>query len=165
MNKLTNEIINHIFLKLGVINKDLGQIYSSISDDRYLLNRKITLVDDSEQEFDNNIWSSKLDISLEKDLRFLLADCSIGDSEYALLISLKDSPEYALYYSDDPSQCLISCNLNGAWIEATMYMQASFLAGMEQMKDLNSPLIENNKYDDLYERLIDFIKYHDEVIE
>jgi hypothetical protein len=41
-------------------------------------------------------------------------------------------------------------------------MQAAFLTGMEQVKDLSAPWVFNDKTDDLYEKMVEFIKYHDE---
>lgn len=164
MNSLTQEIVKHIFTKLGVGN-ELHRAYTSIIDSNYLLDRKLCLVNDEDEEINNNMWSCKLTVE-EKDFRLLLADCStLNDKEYALIVSLQGSPEYGCYFSmTDPESSAIGCSLNGFWIQATVYMQAAFLTGMEQVKDLSIPWKFNDKTDDLYEKLVEFIKHHDETI-
>jgi hypothetical protein len=164
MNSLAQEIVKHIFTKLGVGN-ELHRAYTSIIDSNFLLDRKLCLINDEDEEINNNMWSCKLTVE-EKDFRLLLADCSaLNDKEYALIISLQGSPEYGCYFSmTDSESSAIGCLLNGFWIPATVYMQATFLAGMEQIKDLSMPWQFNDKTDDLYEKLVEFIKHHDEAI-
>jgi len=165
MSTLTHEIVKHIFTKLGIVNDQLHQVYSSVKDHDFLLDQKINLLDEDDHEFSKNLWSCKLRIE-DKDFRILLADCSLDDDvqEYALLISLQDSPEYGCYFSSTVEDSSICSFLNDNWVESPIYVQAAFLAGMEQIKDLSSPWIYNDRIDDLYVKLIAFIKYHDEVI-
>lgn len=164
MNSLTQEIVKHIFTKLGV-GTDLHKAYTSIIDSNFLLDRKLCLVNDEDEEINNSMWSCKLTVE-DKDFRLFLADCStLNDKEYALIVSLQGSPEYGCYFSiTDPESSSIECLLNGFWTPATVYMQAAFLTGMEQIKDLSMPWQFNDKTDDLYEKLVDFIKHHDEAI-
>lgn len=164
MKPLTQEIVKHIFSKLGV-GSNLHLAYSSIMDDNFLLEKKLCLVNDEDEDVNNNMWSGKITVE-EKDFRLLLADCSaLDEKEYALIISLEDSPEYGCYFSiTDPESSFIACRLNGFWVQATVYMQATFLAGMEQVKDLSTPWQSNNKTEDLYQKLVEFIKHHDEAL-
>lgn len=163
MSALTHEIVNHIFQRLGILNRNLHHAYISILDNEFLLDKKICLLNDREEEIHNNMWSCKLKVE-EKEFRILLADCSVDEEkEYALIISLQDSPIYGCYLSSDRESSLIANLLNEVWGESTIYVQASFLTGMEQIKDLSMPWIFNDKTNDLYDHLVSFIKYHNEV--
>lgn len=166
MSILTQEIVNHIFSKLGVGHSNLHRAYNSILNDNFMLDQKICLIDEEEKEVNNSMWSCKITVE-EKDFRLLIADCStLNEQEYALIVSLDDSPAYGVYFSiTDPSANYIACLLNGFWVTATVYMQASFLTGMEQIRELSSPWVRNEKTDDLYEKLIQFVSYHDEALE
>lgn len=161
MSALTQEIVIHIFSKLGV-GKNLHSAYYSIMNDNFLLDKKLCLLDEEGKEVYNQMWSCKVTIE-EKDFRLLLADCSVdGFNDFSLMVSLQDSPMYGCYFSlTDREANHISCSLNGFWVPATTYMQAAFLTGMEQIKDLSQPWQFNDKIDDLYEKLIEFITTED----
>jgi hypothetical protein len=165
MSLLTQEIVKHVFTKLGVANNDLHMAYQSIIDTSFILEEPFCLINDENEEINNSMWSCKIDIE-SKSFRLLLADCSsLGEEEYALIISLEGSPEYGIYFSiTDPTACYIACLLNEFWTPANVYMQASFLAGMEQIKDLSLPWVRNEKTKDLYDKLVKFIGYHEEAL-
>ncbi len=162
MSKLTQEIVKHIFSKLGVGN-DLYVMYSSIMDPNFLLEKTICLVNNEDEEVNNSMWSCKLSVE-NKEFRLLLADLStLGEKEYGLIVSLQDSPEYGCYFSiTDPDSSFIGTLVNGFWIQSNVYIQSSFLTGMEQISDLAVPWKPNDNIDDLYEKLVEFTKYHDE---
>lgn len=163
MSTLTQEIVKHIFNKLGVGNDNLHNAYSSIMEDKFLLTKPLCLINDEGKEVNNNMWSCSITIE-DKDFKLLLADCStLQDKEFALIVSLQNSPEYGCYFSiTEPENNYISCFLNGSWVTATIYMQGAFLTGMEQVKDLSLPWSINNKTDDLFEKLTQFVGHHDE---
>lgn len=163
MSALTQEIVKHILTKLGVSNDNLHNAYNSIMNDSFLMERQLVLINEDNEEVSNQMWSCKISVE-EKDFRLLLADCStMGEQEYALIVALEGSPEYGVYYSiTDPSACYIGCLLNGFWVTSTIYMQASFLTGMEQIKDLSSPWVRNDRTDDLFEKLAKFVSHHEE---
>lgn len=165
MSTLTQEIVKHILSKLGVGHDNLHTAYNSIMDESFLMEQPIVLIDDNDEEVNNQMWSCKISVE-GKDFRLLLADCStLDEKEYSLIVALEGSPEYGVYYSiTDPGVCYIGCLLNGVWVPATVYMQASFLTGMEQIKDLSSPWIRNDRTDDLFEKLAKFVTHHDEAI-
>jgi len=165
MSALTQEIVKHVMTKLGVGHENLHSAYASIMHQDFELDQTICLINDEGEEVNNRMWSCKVSVE-DKDFRLLLADCStLGEEEYALMVALDGSPEYGIYYSiTDPGACYIACLLNEFWVTSTVYMQAAFLTGMEQVKDLSSPWVRNEKTKDLYEKLVKFIGHHEESI-
>jgi hypothetical protein len=59
------------------------------------------------------------------------------------------------------SEALIACSLDGkAWMECQTYLQATFLAGMEQVRDVGMNWSKCLDYKVHYESLLTFIKFH-----
>lgn len=162
-HKLTYEIINHIFRRLGVINSNLQDSYFSIKDSYFLASKKICLIDEENNEINNDIWSVDLNLDNNK-IKILLSNCSIYNTlEYCLIMSVPDAPVYGIYFNlEDPESCAISYNLNETWMLANEYVQATFLAGMEQIKDLNLTANFQPNIDDLYFKMISFLKFIEE---
>jgi len=158
MTNLTHEIIKHILSKLGVDN-ELNKFYSSITDQAFLSDKKISFVDDAGSEIHQNLWTCKMMVD-QKQFAMLFADCSINDDkQYALVISLEGSPAYGCYFSsNDYNDSAIYCFLNESWLISTIYVQATFLSGMEQIRELNLAWVYNDNIDDLYSKLIKLIE-------
>ena len=167
--KLTEEIVYHIFANLGILPSDHTNITSmqSIIDKKFLLAEKIKL-ETEDKVISNNIYGCQISISDNKDFKILLADCSQDSHnlEYGVLIQLKDSPAFGLYLSFHLSEvidreALIAVNIvESSWVPCNTYLQATFLAGMEQIKDLGFGWIKCSNYNKLYHQLLSFIKFH-----
>ena len=105
----------------------------------------------------------------------LLADCSQEKNvpEFALTIQLKDAPTFGVYliYNklvEDPpyAEALIAVNTdNKHWIPCNTYLQATFLAGMEQLRDLTFGWVKIKDYAAQHAQLLSFIKFHDSYFE
>ena len=171
--QLTSQIINHIFSNLLIINKSDFDInkFKSIKSTDHLLPETISFTDESEgQEIVNKIWGIQLVIEGQK-LKMLLADCSVEPKilEYALLVKMQDSPAYGIYasYNKDYNQLVVDGNLiavcmdNPNWIQCNIYLQATFLAAMENIKDIPYTLEKCEDYKLEYNSLLSFIKYYD----
>jgi hypothetical protein len=60
---------------------------------------------------------------------------------------------------------MIACNINeGGWLECPIYMQGSFLCGMEKIKEITYP-ISRLKDESVSDHLISFIKFFQEKME
>lgn len=173
---LTEHIVNHIFSNLLIINSSQfdRDKYKSIRSEDHLLLKSMVFEDETGQELHRNIWGVQLTIE-NQNLKLLLADCSVDSStqEYALLVYLPDSPSYAVYsaYSNDSSNrvnsdVLIAASLDGQnWMKCNMYLQAMFLAGMEQIKDVPYRMSKCQEYSKEYDLLKSFVKYHGAIYE
>lgn len=168
-NKLTEEIINHIFSNLFIINNSQfdNNKFKSLKSDDFILNKNISFEDENGQEIKKNIWG--VQIMIEKQpFKMLLADCSIEPNiaEYCLIVSLSDAPTYGVYscYSfKDPldSQALIAISVDKQnYMQCNMYLQATFLAGMENLKDIPYTMEKVSDYDQEYNLLLSFLNYH-----
>jgi len=157
---LTLEIIKHIYKNLGLI--DNLKHYYSIIDNKFLLNKKISFLDENDNTIENNVWGIEL-TSNDEILKILVANCSITNiPEYSVIISLNNIPPFALSLIDD-KYGTISYFVN-RWINSSIYLQANLLAGMEKLKDESMQWKKCNDFDDLYKKMIMFIEYSDEVL-
>lgn len=165
-NRLLEEIVRHIMANFAVIPNDFIDLNKtqSLKNNDFILNTKIKF--DGEEELNiktGQVWGCQLSTD-EQELKILLGNCSQDAiiSEYAMLIQLKGAPCYGLYLviSDD-SEALIATSLNGKeWLQCNTFLQASFLTGMEQVKETGLSWGKCSSYREEYEKLVSFIKYH-----
>jgi hypothetical protein len=162
---LTQEIIKHIFFNLGITNNN----NVSLKNNNYLLNEKLSFIIDNGKIVNNNIWGCQFDIN-QQTLKILLGDSSLykKELEYCAIIHLSGSPTYGLYLSlnNEFDDAMIAYSLNGnEWLQCNTYLQATFLAAMEQIKDVfitQQPLLN---FKEEYQSMLNFVKYHSEVCE
>lgn len=165
--KLLQEIIRHIFFNFAITSPELINFkkVKSLKSSEFFLEKK-QIYDDN----DNNLWGCQISYE-SNEFKILLMDCSQDKdiNEYALLISIKNSPTYGLYIIDSDQvddEPLIACSINNKdWMECNTYLQATFLAGMEQIKDLGFDWTKIKDYDKNYECLLSFINFHNNVYE
>jgi hypothetical protein len=176
MNRiLMEDIVRHILSNLAIIPSsfvDPDKTKSLMSKD-YLLPEKISFEAESEV-IKNKVWGCQISVE-QQELKFLLGDCTQEKNipEYCLVVKLKDAPAYGMYlvYNDlvggqVDSEPLIACTLNGKeWMECQTYLQATFLAGMEQVRDVGLGWSKCTDYKENYELLLSFIQFHNTVYE
>jgi hypothetical protein len=169
--ELRESIIRHILSGFAVIPSNFVNLSKtkSIKQKDFLLTETVAFTDEQGNVTDNKIWGCQSVVE-GKEIKILLADCTQDSTliEYALLISLKDAPTYGIYLVDDPQNCdsLIACSLDGKeWLECQTYLQATFLAGMEQMREAFISYSKCLNYKDQYKTLLSFIKFHNRVYE
>lgn len=161
---LKNQIIKHIFANFGVIESKYIDLQNSKSllDNDFLLKEKIKF-----EISENKIWGCQFSITPQS-IKVLLGDCSLSDEqkEYCLIIQLEGAPIYGLYLSIY-NESLFACSLKDSneWMICNTYLQATFLAGMEQVKDAGLSLNKCENYQDLYKSLLSFIKFYSSVFE
>lgn len=166
--KLTEQISLHILAHLGVlqtsfVNKEATQ---SIMTKTFVLPEKIAFVDDN-KETRKNIYGCQVSIADAKELRLLLADCTQEKDfpEFALLVQLKEAPAFGVYVvlTNDQidSEALIAVSPDKQnWMPCSTYLQATFLAGMEQIRDIGFGWTKAVDYTEQYQQLLSFIKFH-----
>lgn len=168
MNLILREhIIKHILASLRIIpSKFIDQnITKAIMSKEYILDKTFDFIVDDEV-IHNKIWGCQLSAE-DRELKIILADCSQETDifEYCLLVQLKNAPAYASYFvfgDQVDSEALLACNVNeSGWLECNTYLQATFLAGMEQLKDINLTWSKCLNYDKQIDLIKSFIEYHD----
>lgn len=172
MNKmLTSQIVRHIFSNFMIIPSDFVDVKKtkSLMSNDFLLSEKLIFELEDGEILKNKVWGCQIPIE-HQEVRILLGDCSQEKniSEYCLLIQLKNSPTYGLYlaHGDSLEEVLIACTLNGKdWITCNTFLQATFLAATEQIKDFAFTWDKCSKYQEQYKILLEFIKYHDSLLE
>lgn len=172
---LRAEIVKHIFANFGVIpsNHVSEKTQSLISKD-YLLSEKLSFEDDDNIISENKIWGCQLSADIQE-IKILLADCTQEENapEYCLLVQLKNAPAYGIYLTfnesfgpQTDSACMIAYSLDlKLWMECSTFLQATFLSGMEQIRETGFAWSKVINYQPQYQALISFIKYHSSIYE
>lgn len=172
---LRAEIIRHVFANFGIIHSEyVSNKTRSLMSKEYLLPEKLSFDDDDGNVRENKVWGCQLSADAQE-VKVLLADCTQEKDfpEYCLLIQLKNAPSYGLYLvfneSFGPqtgSACLLAYSLNSnLWAICNTFLQATFLGGMEQIKDTGLAWNKITNYQSQYQDLISFIRYHSSVYE
>lgn len=173
MNKqLAEQIAYHVLSNLGVLPSNFvnSEASRSIIDKQFVLSEKVSLEKEDGEILRKNVYGCQVAVADSKELKLLVADCTESKEwpEYCLLVQLKDSPTFGVYLiftqmSESPidSEVLIAVSSdNKNWMPCSTYLQATFLAGMEQVRDLGFGWSKCTKYEDQYKLLLSFIKFH-----
>lgn len=167
---LREAIVKHIFANLGIVATDYvnPDRTKSLASDEFLLKHSLIFEDENNQTVRNKVWGCQISADIQE-IKILLGDCSQYSNvpEYAVLVQLKNAPAYGVYLICNPqvdSEALISCTVNFKdWMECNTYLQATFLAGMEQMRELGLTWGKCVDSDSQFKLLQDFIKFHSKV--
>lgn len=168
---LTEQIAYHVLASLGVlpapfINQDT---IKSILDKQYLLSEKLSFEINGET-VRKNIYGCQVGVSDGKELKLLVADCTQDKEfpEFCLVVQLKGAPAYGVYLvftklaqePTDPEVLIAVTTDRQHWMPCSTYLQATFLAGMEQIKDIPVGWTKLHHYQEQYHELLTFIKFH-----
>lgn len=169
MNRnLTEQIAFHILANLGVLTSSFvdKDVTRSLIDSSLILPEKLKFEDEG-KVIRKNIYGLQVSIADAKELRLLLADCTQDQNipEFALLVQLKDAPAFGMYAvvtkENIDSEVLIAVSTDkNNWMPCSMYLQATFLAGMEQIRDVGFGWTKATNYSEQYQQLLSFIKFH-----
>jgi len=172
--KLTNAIVEHIFDELGITAKQAVPITSN----EFLTEHTISYTGDNGSDV-AKVWACEATINNAKIVMahtaFRMGD---NDKDYALVVDIQDCPLYGCYlsmydYDSHPyKDGLITFSLRpkkkseeNAWIETTNYLQATFLAGMENLRDLMVSYSKPKDTNDIFKVLLSFVKHCDDLQE
>lgn len=169
--KLTEEIVYHVLANLGAlpssfVNQDTTK---SVIDKQFLLPEKLTFETEDGQTTHKNVYGCQIQVG-GKDLKLLLADCGQDKTfpEMCLLTQLKDAPAFGIFlvysnldFQQFDSEAMVAVNVDAKhWIPCSTYLQATYLAGMEQLRDLGFGWTKCTNYQSQYAQLLSFIKFH-----
>lgn len=162
---LSIAIIQHIFSQLGVMSSSHVDMKKtkSILDKEFLLPEKLSFQE--EEIIKRDIWGCQLSAG-QHEVKILVGDCSQdSNQEYCAVIQLKDTPAYGLYLVCEPaSMPLIAVSISEAgWMSCTTFLQATFLAGMEQVKETCLTWDKCSDYKSLHGLMLSLINYHNQV--
>ncbi len=143
-SNLTNEILGHIFTNLGL----MAPRKTSLKNDYFLLSETIDL-EENDKDKCLPIWGAQVPVA-EGKFNLLLTEMKDhpGEQEYFLVSKMEDCPIYGCYIllestvvdKNVPKHGEILFSLkDNAWLPTDTFLQATFLAGMEQLKELITP--------------------------
>ena len=166
-NKLLNAIVSHVFSNFAIMESDFVDLQKtkSLTNKEFLLNNKLSFYLEDNSLIENKIWGCQVS-SEDNEIKVLLGDCAISeDKEYCMVVKMKDCPAYGLYLTTD-NNAIIACSLNNDdWMDCSTFLQATFLAGMEQIKELCLSWNKCYSYDTEYNIMLSFIKYVNNILE
>lgn len=158
---LTEQIIKHVYSNLGIVKSN----YIDFSKTKSLMSKDFLLSKEFSLKNIKNIWGCTLSL-LDQSLQILLADttqCN-GIPEFALIVRTNDKATYGCYLicSDEVgTEPLIAFNVKD-WSVCNAYLQAFFLATMEQIKESCLTLSNKTEYKEIYKLLLSFLTFHEE---
>lgn len=165
-SKLTEQIVIHILANLGIISSEFvnQELTKSITDKSFMLPEKIIFEGQADKRA---IYGCQVSVADGKELHLLLADCTQEKElpEFALLVQLKDAPAFGMYMIHgkgkvDPEVLIAVTTDKENWMPCSIYLQATFLAGMEQIRDLGFGWTKATNYAEQHKQLLSFIKFH-----
>lgn len=169
---LTEQIIRHVFYNFGII-KDMSNYSNhaqSLITNDFILNEKLSFEMEDNSISHNNIWGCQFSIE-NQEIKIILGDTSQFRhmKEYCLIIHPKNYPMYGLYLSPDAVdiQPLIAYTIDNGinWLCCNTYLQATFLAGIEQIKDCLFITQKCVSYETHYKAMLSFIEFHSTIFE
>lgn len=168
--KLTEEIVYHVLANLGALPSAFvdQETTRSVIDKQFLLPEKLTFEMEGEV-LRKNVYGCQIAVG-GKDLKLLLADCGQNNTfpEFCLITQLRDAPTFGMYLiynglnveSFDPEAMIAVSADTRYWVPCSTYLQATYLAGMEQLRDLGFGWTKCTAYQAQYAQLLSFIKFH-----
>jgi hypothetical protein len=168
---LLKEMVAHIYANFGVIPSDFVNLKTSGSliSPYYLLKDKITFEVEGQAHY-GKMWGCSMSLG-DLAIKVLLADCTLDREypEFAMIIDPKGNPTYGLYLchnelsshpKDSVPMLAVSPDHGQGWMPCNTGLQATFLAGMEQARDLHMPWEPCVEYNELHQAMIGFLKFH-----
>jgi hypothetical protein len=156
---LTDVIVEYIFTNLGMMDQRKNSLISS----KLLIDQKITFED--EQQYD--IYACETIISQAKIMMVgtFITNEEDNTKDMVAIIKIENCPTYGCYATLDKTivnNGLIAFTLKeNTWVKANVFMQATFLAGMEQLRDVANPFDVCQITKDIYQDLVSFLTYQD----
>jgi hypothetical protein len=148
---LTNEIVKHIFDNLGITKELRGSVIHEV----FQTNKTLSFTDDTGKQ-KVPVYGCKVDVEGKK---FEIVSVKLTAKEAVFVSRLEGCPTYGCYLGDE---CLIGVVAKDHWLEASMFIQASFLAGMEQLREIGSVFTRMNNVDEMFEALKKFLVFEND---
>lgn len=164
---LMEQITRHILANLGVLPSVFidHEKSRSLIDKEFLLNQKIVFKNENEELIKNSVYGCQVAIE-QKVFTILVGDCSQDNNipEFCVVVQFTGNPGYGLYMVCDPeldSESLIAVTMDEKnWMPCSTFLQATFLAAMEQLKDLGLNWGKCNNYQNQYDMLLSMVKFY-----
>jgi hypothetical protein len=176
MNNLTNEIVKHIFVNFGLTNERSMSIISDGFLTDYKMNYDISDEETGETYSEtSNVWAAE---AISSNVKINVVCTKLGTigsngGDFAMIVYVDKCPTYGCYLELfeqnkewHKNNGLIAFTMNdkkNVWLKADAYVQFTFAAGLEHFKDLmlSFSICKNPK--PMYEKLVSFVKYVDEL--
>jgi hypothetical protein len=164
---LMEHIVRHILSNFGVVPSSFIDYTQtrSLHSKEFMLEQKLLFRGESGDIIRNPVYGCQVAVD-QKEFKILLGDCSQDSEipEFCLIVQFTDNPSYGVYLVCDPSvdsEALIAVSINEKdWMPCNTFLQATFLAAMEQLKDIGLGWSKCTDYQKNYETLLTMINFH-----
>jgi hypothetical protein len=167
MAEITNAIVKHIFKNLGIFD----DVPISIKNETFLTSEQISYSSD-DGEKTAPVWACQTSVEGKKlsmicTSLIIPGEDHIDDTENFVVVKLAGQPAYGCYLLSAGFGTFIEAGFIATelkpktWIPTTTFLQATFLAGMEQLRDLTSKYDAISSPEELFTLLKEFIVYHE----
>jgi hypothetical protein len=147
---LTDEIVKYVFANLGIT--EVRKV--SVKDNMFKSDKTISFIEDSDNPPRTvPVFACRTKVG---DKKLEIVSVVLTPSESAVLVRLEGCPMYGAYFWMGDGR--IGVCIKDHWVKASMFVQASFLAGMEQLKEVGYPFEPMKKFDDMYDALKKFLE-------
>lgn len=170
-SELTNAILYHILLNLGLNKTQKNTIFN----DLFITNNDIEYVNEFDEMNKSSVYSCQMKVN-NSSFQIICAKLSTDyktsiDEDVYFVIKLEGCPTYGCYLSVNTDKMedvnnqsfhdgFIACFIdNKHWVPAPVFIQATFLAGMEQLRELSAPFTKVDSNEELFNNLKSFITY------
>ena len=154
------EIVNHIFIRFGINFSANDYLKQGFIFDNMLCDLKVKVAE-SDVIVEKSLWTAQLQVA-DSLMRCMICDLSDDKlNEYALVFRLDNLPLYGIRLSDDIEDFgTFKYQVSPSkWIPASTFLQATVLAGIEQLADLPTNWTScTDHVGTLHESIIDFLK-------
>jgi hypothetical protein len=169
MTDLLNAIVTHIFHNLKFLDIESKQ---SICNNNFLSNQTINFED---EDLVAKIYGVQ---SLIQSQKFKIAAANVYGSDspdglFAFAVQMQDCPTYGCsgFYTDykkpydiiEESYLAYQIPNSDNWLMSTPFLQGTFLAGMEQLKEMNISFNKMDNNDELFDVLKKFVIHCQEI--
>ena len=163
-------IVDHVLANLRVVQSafvDQDKTRSLMSKEFLLPEQVYSYVD--QEKIAHKVWGCQLTVG-NQNMIMLLTNFSLPSEfpEYAMFIQLGSGPCYGLYLRQDSNypEAFMAFSLDGkSWLECRTGIQAAFLAGMEQVKDIGPAQEKCVNYKTQFDAFLSFIKFNEDTYE
>lgn len=171
---LVKEIVSHIYAHFAIIPSDFVNMdkTDSLINPFYLLKEQVVFESEG-TSYHGKVWGCQMSIG-QQEIKVLLGDCTLDKEypEFVMIVQPKDAPVYGLYLchnemssqpGDSQPMIAVSPDKGKGWLQCNAHLQATFLAAMEQARELRMPWEKCTDYKPLYQCMINFLKFHLEI--
>lgn len=151
-HNLTTELVKRILGDLGVVDSNLDNKFGIF---QYPIKKRLTIQEFGEERV-YPLYSALINLD-GNDIKFLSVKIENKDISEKIVIIKESDLVFLIISSDDGAQILL--HTDNKIIPISIYMQLQVASLIEFITQHGIMLQQNNDYENLYEKLVDFVEH------